>query len=58
MDILEQYLKKFKELPELPVMADFGMIYDLMEEAIKRNSPLTQEEINNKVFLNNYDIIN
>lgn len=42
--ITEQYLKIFGELPHMPIGFSMGLILDLMEEAIKRGSPLKWEE--------------
>lgn len=44
-DTILKYQEKFKELPNLPIMGSYGQILDLMEDAIKRGKPLTNEEI-------------
>ena len=46
MNYQEEYLKTFGELPKIPIMCSMSHIKDLMEEAIIRKKPLTQEEIN------------
>lgn len=46
MNYQEKYLKTFGELPKIPIMCSMSRIKELMEEAIIRKEPLTQEEIN------------
>jgi len=48
-EIYKKYIEKFNELPVMPLMVNRGLIKSLMEEAINRGTPVTQEEINAKV---------
>ena len=56
--MLEKYLNTFNELPELPKTVSFNnaILVKLMEEAINRGYPLTDEEVF-AVFKNKYDLI-
>ena len=56
-DLLNKYEETFGSLPHLPIMASYFMVKSLMEKAIKRGFPLTQEEINRRVSKYKYDIV-
>ena len=47
MELMDKYLNTFGQLPELPPTTSYNnpIMVKLMEEAIKRNSPLTEEEV-------------
>ena len=48
-ELKRRYIEKFGDLPLMPIMVNRGLIRDLMEEAIERGTPVTQEEIRERV---------
>ena len=48
-ELKRRYIEKFGELHLMPKMVKIGLIRDLMEEAIERGTPVTQEEIRERV---------
>jgi len=44
-EIMQSYEELFGELPQLPIMGNYGSILIQMQEAIIRKQPLTPEEI-------------
>ena len=47
--IMSDYIKEFGSLPALPVMVNYSVIKDLMEDAIISKQPVSQSEINARV---------
>lgn len=48
-NLTTEYLKVFGELPKLPIMVAYGIIADLMEDAVISKKPLSQEDIDSRV---------
>lgn len=57
-DVIQKYVEKFGELPQLPEMVVFSdeRVIELMNKAIERNKELSFEEIANAMY-NKYDIV-
>ena len=47
--ILEKYIEVFGELPRMPIMVNYKIIQDLMEDAIISKIPVSQDDINARV---------
>lgn len=43
-----KYLEVFGELPKMPVLVNYSLIADLMQDAIISKIPVSQEEINKR----------
>ena len=46
--IINNYLKKFEELPPTPIGFGINSILDLMEQAVERGEPLKWDEYQNR----------
>lgn len=43
--IMDEYIKVFNQEPPLPIMGNYGVILDIMQDAIIRKQPLTIDEV-------------
>lgn len=59
MDTVKEYVMKFGDFPPLVQTMDYNDDFytALMEEAIKKNEPLTIEIINNELAKEEFDLV-